>query len=131
MRELVISKFYRTPEFMALNVEWNKKLKESGFKDAENQHPVDPWLNEWESVYFQIRNTPEDFGAKRRYFELAGQFGFVAENFKKKKHQRVWQLHAEGYSVRVTAKMLKMDRNTVWLIICRYREIMLKENDRE
>lgn len=130
MREFVIAKFYRTPEFLALNAEWSKKLKENGFGDAENNHPTNPYLNEWESVYFQIRYHPQDFEAKRRYFELASQF-LHTYRFKKSIERKIWSLHAEGVSVRVSAVRLGIDRNKVHNTILALRKIMLRRNNKD
>lgn len=52
---LMMSNSFNTKAFKKLKAEWYKKLKESGFDDAESkdrQNTNEQWLNQWHSKYF-------------------------------------------------------------------------------
>lgn len=92
-----------------LKAHWYQKLKEEGFKDAETpngylkDHPVERLKRDY---------TPEKFNEKQNYFRLAAQF-YHDHTFDSFHEQKVWQLHAEGLSLREMATQLRTKENHI------------------
>lgn len=96
----------KSKAFRDLKSEWDKKLKDSGFKDIE--HP-DGRLELWTTEFF--RNRLNKFGAafqesKQEYYRLAGQF-LYDHPFADDLERSIWELHSEGLSIRDITKALK------------------------
>ena len=92
-------------KFKALQSQWYKKLKKSGFEDIENSKGD---LKKYESATWN-RNTKhtteervESRKAKADYYRIAGQFlhDYLFETALDKK---IWTLHSIGKSYRVIA----------------------------
>lgn len=87
---------FRTKEFLKLQKEWYKKLKQSGFEDleffGENGEPTHNMLNQ---SLANIRKTysPQSF----YYFNRAGWFLHHGWFLDKLEHD-IWELHCEGLS---------------------------------
>lgn len=94
---------FETREFRRLFEEWNKRLKEDGFEDAEDFTLKDPELKVWHSFRFKQRHDERE-----TYFELAQ--GLLTGEFKFKTDvtRRVWELHSQGKSVREIEGILEM-----------------------
>lgn len=93
----------KSKEFKQLQAKWYSKLEKSGFKDIEHSEDL---LKNYDAHHI-VRNynrfaTGE---SKIEYYTLAGHFlyDFV---FKSKKDELIWKAHAEGSTIRATAKML-------------------------
>lgn len=105
-------------DFAKLQAEWDKKLADSGFVDVEDRRASGDLLKAWHGKYFQVRYTPDQFVAKREYYELAtsflnefffseetlGYFGIIDQD------KRVWSLHADGKSIREIAALLRTSK---------------------
>lgn len=112
---------FRTPEFKKTQAEYYKKLKDSGFDDAEKD---ENYLKEWHSHYFQSRNNKDTFESKQEYFSQAEQFLNIFKTLK-----IIWAMHTEGQSYReITASMerkgIKCNKDKVNLIINNLKGIM-------
>lgn len=106
-------------ELQALQKEWYQKLKESGFKDAEQESAqnAEPYLKEWHSCYFSERHHPTVFQIKHEYFYRAEQF-LNDHNFSSETEREIWRLHSEGVSYREIAKRLG-NKKRAHLLHCR------------
>lgn len=100
-----MSKF-QTKEFKALEAKWYKKLKSKGFEDIEqDEDNLKVWIND----YFPQRYDLSRFDAKQEYYRLAGQFTFE-HPFESPLDRRMWELHAEGVSLRSIVTELNKNR---------------------
>lgn len=81
---------------------WDKRLRDSGFQDAEKNGE----LIQWDSHYFHARYTPDEFQAKQEYYQWAEALTHT-HPFKSETDRHIWKLHAEGMSVREIARKLK------------------------
>ncbi len=121
-------KQFNSKEFNELKNDWNKKLKETGFEDAEctlkNGHTL---LKQWHSSYFKSPShgfkDPELYALKADYFYYATQF-LHTESFAYHWEREIWALHTEGWGVREIAKKLQekgitgsFSRNSIWKIL--------------
>ena len=111
-------------EFKALQDEWYKKAKDSGFQEIEygdgsirNCRPrtitnLDPVLRQ----------------AKEEYYIMA--YHFLHEHkFKSNLEQVIWEYHTEGISIRNIVKTLAkvdihMKRDKVWRIVSKLEKLM-------
>lgn len=109
-----------------LRDKWDKKLKDSGFKDIENSHP-DRQLKHYDSIEFQRYYTPDAFEAKRRYFELAGHL-LHEHKFRSQKHKDIWELHCQGKQFPEIARKFRTTTMRIYRIIKQYDKfIKVKE----
>lgn len=97
-------KYWTTQAFKQLNAKWQKKLKKSGFEDAESdeEHLID-----WSRTVFSKR--PEYDQSKEEYYRLAGQF-LHEHMFQTETERKIWALHQDGVSIRNIVIMLKKKR---------------------
>lgn len=137
-----MSKFNETDEFKRLNKEWSKKLKKSGFKDAEDSFGN---LNKWSGQALLERTERDGVSVTARveYFRLATHF-LLEHKFESRLDKRAWELHADGVSIRDIVKRLKryypgLYRDKVHILITKLKTIMVdkykasieqEENDR-
>lgn len=98
------------PEFDKLQAEWDKKLAESGFEDAEQR---DGNLKLWSSMLFKVHHNPTLYQAKEEYYRLAGQF-LHDHKFVDDTERAIWELHAEGTSMRDIVMTLKPKGHKVY-----------------
>lgn len=117
-------------DFKDLQAKWYKKLKNSGFEDAEQDETQ---LKSWSNNYFTLRHDIKSFKHKERYYQLAGQFLF-SHTFPRIADKLVWQLHSEGHTVRKIAKLLKKQGISfhparIQQLIKKYAELMIQETD--
>jgi hypothetical protein len=120
--------------------EWNKKLADSGFKDAETTDKAGRrQLKQWDSCYFQQRHDFERFQSKASYYLAAYHF-LHSHRFLSQTDRHIWQLHAEGYGLRVIATSLvclgiKTNKDQVATVINRLKRALeatwKKENSLE
>ncbi len=102
-------KFFQTQDFKALDTEWRKKLKDSGFEDIERP---DGNLKDGASSS-NFKKRPEYDQSKAEYYRLAGQFLHEWPSpFRTSKSgtgewkKRIWELHANGKSIREIIKIV-------------------------
>lgn len=99
-------KFYQSSSFKALEAEWKAKLASSGFEDIESDEST---LKQYASSDFAKR--PEYDQSKEEYYRLAGHF-LHEYHFRDSRgstwqwKKQVWELHAEGKSIREIIKLL-------------------------
>lgn len=102
-----MSQQFKTKEFLELQAKWYEKLKKDKFNDIERNETT---LHLSHAGYFSdLRknpNHPDVIEAKQNYYRLAGQFTHE-HKFKSRRQKRIWQLHADGKSVRQIAEILK------------------------
>lgn len=110
----------KTPEFEKLQKEWYRKLKESGFEDTESPSGLSKrWypsaLDPTRNVAGQSGHTR--FDAITQYYRLAGQFSHDF-TFKNEFQRGVWELHADGHSVRdiISAMKERGFKSYHWLV---------------
>lgn len=103
-----MSSEFRSKDFKKLKAQWDKKLAASGFEDAEYANGV---LKLFHVEYFSDprRHSDELIKGKQNYFRLAGQFLYSHE-FETTTDKLIWQLHADGQSVREIAAYMKKKR---------------------
>lgn len=112
-------KFYESKVFKALQDEWSKKLKESGFEDIENskeglkQH-------ERRTISFQNRDIIENF------FTDLGHY--ISTHKLPIKDRSILELYIKG--TRITGKngiidQLGWSRRTIHYTIAKYKKIVL------
>lgn len=88
----------------SLVIEWDQKLRESGFIDIEDRDSPREMLKSWHSTLFIHRFDQERFSARQQYFELVTQFLHSYE-FDSELEREIWFLHSEGKSLREIAKI--------------------------
>lgn len=123
----------RSRELEELTAIWDKKLADSGFVDIEDRRADGNPLKSWHSRYFQCRYTPDEFSAKREYYELAQTF--LHEHFFSEetldyfgiidRDKEVWTLHAEGRSIREIATILRTKKCRVEKTLSHLTERMM------
>jgi hypothetical protein len=114
-------------QLKALQVDWYKKLKESGFKDIESKDLK--YLKQWDSHYFKIRNTAESFQIKSEYFYMASQF-LNSHIFTNEIEKNIWALHCEGLGFRQISNKIKLldktfNKDKINQIVKRLKHLML------
>jgi hypothetical protein len=117
---------------------WNKKLKDSGFKDIESPsfqfhgHMFTPIIKnvltparDGKKQYSRL--TPASKTAREQYYRLAGHFLYEYEGFTPTT-KKIWELHAQGETVRDIADKLSPKgpkRSSVFYIIKKLSKIMI------
>lgn len=117
-------KFWQTNEFKTLQDEWNEKLNESGFKDAETLLGDGDWALKQKATnaYRATHQTIRD--GKQRYFELLGS-AFNDEQFCDWVERLIMEHRADGWTIREISDKLKMlnercHRETIRNVIRKY-----------
>jgi hypothetical protein len=107
------TKYWQTKNFQKLQELWRKKLESAGFQDIEQPENFksgvkDGNLKQWTtSRHLQGKGlTPEYIAEKTEYYRLAGQF-FWEHKFKNHVEATVWELHANGTSIRNIVKEMR------------------------
>lgn len=105
-------------EFKKLQKEWDAKLKNSGFDDAEQR---DGRLKVWHNHYFTNRHSPDQFITQEIYYRIATDL-LTEYKFANDKEKLIWRLHAEGLPYReIYKKMTRYyghpARHTVYKVI--------------
>lgn len=125
-------------EFKEVQRFWYQKLKDEGFKDAEN--PETGMLHHWSTNIFlsytedavsRLVSLPH----KQRYYELASQFIYTSEFktivAKNPHYEMIWKMHAEGTSYRVIGTSVNLHLVTVHQIVKRMAKVMLERKESE
>ncbi len=117
--------------------EWYKKLKKSGFDDIEQDEDR---LKKWASSSFKGKingarhNEKQAFtDAKEEYYRRAGHFLYDHE-FASAFQRRIWELHAEGKSLREISKAvrkmntkMKVNKDNIQPIVKALAKVMIKK----
>ena len=93
-------------ELKKLQVEWQKKLKKSGFVDAENTYGE---LKSYHSFHFNHPTTNWDLPNRAEYYHRCEHF-LNTHKFDTEDERRIWTLHSNGDSTREISRKLKMSR---------------------
>lgn len=108
---------------------WDKKLKQSGFEDIEDDQGR---LKEWSSRAWrnnEHENLQDTAAAKLEYYNMCTTF-LNEHPFESRLEQVIWEYYTEGISYRNIAKLLKKakikktNRTTVMYIIRRLEATM-------
>lgn len=141
-----MNKFWRTPEYLALQRKWYKRLERSGFDDLEYQdyrtgEPLPDVLR---------RNSTADLARlfrsdKERYYQLACQFLWEMRRWDGKPRVRpggrsratvpgtlrLWGLHCAGLGNKEIARRTGLSADTVAARLRRIRAMMFEWLRRE
>lgn len=113
---------YKSDSFKRLRAQWYKKLQKSGFNDIENKSDL---ISVWHSSHFQKTYSRDEFQSKEEYFRRA--LHFLNEHaFQTVTEFQIWEMHADGASLRVIAKELKTKVCRVHKVVKNLSAIMLK-----
>jgi hypothetical protein len=128
---------FSSKEFKALQKEWDKKLADSGFQDAEHPGGDDKWLKVSSANIISHKrakgDTAEDRAAyllhKQEYYRIAGHF-LYDYNFTSEIDKLVWELHSDGKTERAIVKVLrdnklKVGKFLVWQVLKRLKAEMI------
>jgi hypothetical protein len=110
-----------TPALNQLIKEWDKKLKDSGFKDIENRATED--LKSWAGTTFLEINKDGEMKiephanhgytslvwkeSQEQYYRIAGQLLHEVQ-FKSERYRIIWQLHSEGFTYQEISNELNL-----------------------
>jgi hypothetical protein len=118
-----MSKFFQSKEFKKLNHQWNKKLKQKGFHDIED-----------EKQRFVDHGTLEDLKQRKNFkpgiFELNLEYYLWANSqlhtnkFKDEKHKVIWENHANGLSCAEISELINLDRTWISRLIKQIRKYL-------
>ena len=100
----------------------NKLLADSGFEDIECANDN---LKTYHSAKFQ-KVTPDLYNARRKYYEVAYH---IALNYKfgTKVEAEIWNLHAEGWSLRMIGRKVNLSKDKVHKVVKSIRELLYAE----
>lgn len=118
-------KFYETTEFKDLNKKWHDKLEDRGFYDFEEFDSPMQLMKTHENERFRIKFTGDEFIARQRYYELAGQL-LHDYHFRTQRDEKIWRLHCEGNSEKLIAETVKQPLNKVKTFIRELRKRIVK-----
>lgn len=116
----------KSKEFKALLSTWDKKLKESGFKDIEYREK--DTLIRYHSIQFLEKGVsaldPISLKAKESYYRSA-EFFLNSHKFDNPLERKIWALHSEGKSMRYIAKLIKTSKDkTLMSVTMRVQRIV-------
>lgn len=117
-------------DFNKLQAKWYKKLKDSGFEDAEQDEDN---LKVWSLKRFTVENNLTLCAAKEEYYRLAGHF-LHEHLFESELAKQCWELHGNGDSnVKITAilraKGVKISKKRVQVLVKGLvKQMLLKYN---
>ncbi len=104
---------FKTKSFLKLKKTWYKKLEKAGFEDAESVSGQDELLKTWHNHRFK---AVRDLEARTTYYSNASWF-LEHHCFDTSLEKRIWKCHAEGITLRETARLLKMGPGKVFLML--------------
>lgn len=90
-------------QFLDLRDKWYTKLANQGFEDIEDVHSPNEMLLAWHASDLPRRMTDNRHVATVAYYEAARDM-LNWYTFKNRQERRIWELHAEGISIREIVK---------------------------
>lgn len=96
-----------------LAAKWEKILAKEGMPDLEDSKGR---LKSWHSFKFQMQFTPEQFAEHQTYYSQCEDLLHYF-TFKRKIDKKIWELHAQGLSVRQISVQLK--QKLQWSMVAR------------
>ena len=115
---------HSTKDFLKLQAEWDRKLAESGFIDAEQR---DGKLKTWHKNDM-LERDPVDIQSRTLYYQAAGRF-LHDYTFPTDLERQIWAAHIEGLTVRAIVEVLvpkRLKRARVDQIIQKLVKIMVE-----
>jgi hypothetical protein len=119
-------KFWETPKFRTLNKKWHDKLESLGFYDMEEFDSPMELMKTHENERFRIKFTGDEFIARQRYYELAGQL-LHSYKFESESDRQIWKLHSEGVSERAIAREYGFKHQKVKNLVSSLKKRIVKE----
>lgn len=116
---------FNNKDFKNLQAKWYKK---AGYKPEFNELGHSDQNVDGRHYYNQYGH--QEFAAKQRYYELAGQF-LHSYAFKDRLEKKIWAMHSEGITIRQIAKTLKTYKSPVHRTIKHLKEEMIKQYTQE
>lgn len=115
---------FKSKEFKDQLKVWNKKLKKSGFEDAENFDLDEPQLRQWSNVFRFRAECKERKGNDLGVFEFFQLARDVLETykFKNQRERKIWALYSEGAYEKEISRMLKITRYRVTTTIRKIKQ---------
>ncbi len=108
-----------TPEFKSLQKKWYNKLAKDGFVDAEEYDSPREMLKRWHGKDFEAKDFVTIQASQAYYSEATEMLNWF--EFDCKEDKQLWELHANGSSVREIAKKLKKPKSTIHDAVLRLR----------
>lgn len=98
--------WYNQPQIKILQSQWYKILKSKGFEDIEQTTHPDKPLKAWHSMYFKSRHSADKIDEQLEYFTQCDRYLHLYQ-FESEHQRLLWELHAQGLSLRAIAKQLE------------------------
>ncbi len=111
------------PKLKELQDLWYKKLKDDGFKDIETSEYFLKWPVEGQIQQNLHENRSRYNEAKQDYYRLVGYF-LHDYDFKVDKEKLIWEMHAEGLSLRKISMELK--KKNIFIAYTQIKEMIHK-----
>lgn len=122
-----MTKYWKTPRFKSLSVEWEARLKASGFKDAEKTWNGERVLKQTADHAYWRQGTVELVReAKLNYFLALSQHILLERKWTDKADRFIMERTAEGWTIQEISsamqalKLRKSNRDTIRYIRRRY-----------
>lgn len=124
-----MAKFWKSPEFEAQKKEWEEKLQESGFEDAETEISGERKLKTYTAGSWCKITTHVQGEAKLKYFMLIAQFVMEERDFDDENDKFIMEKTSDGWSITEISRELrkfpgrlrgKHNRNTIRHVRRRY-----------
>jgi site-specific recombinase XerC len=114
-----MAEFWRTKAFKVLSVQWNRKLDDSGFKDAETDLKGERGLKQRATNSYRQATQLE----RETRLEYYCFLGHLAQNtvFKNALERLIMVMHSEGATCREIADEIGRHRHYVEFIIKRWQ----------
>lgn len=117
----------KSKEYQKLQKFWYAKLEKQGFYDIEHADEFRT-MKSWAARPGNVMKQPARVASEQEYYRVAGHFLNEYE-FNTKVDRMVWELHAEGKSIREIAVILKkqgirLKKSAVGLITARIAKEM-------
>lgn len=103
---------FKKREFRKLQKYYYDKLREGGFEDIEETDSPKEMLKTWHSSYFQYRHGSSEFREITQYFTAARSV-LNDYTFSTDTEKAIWELHAEGFSLRKISEALGINKDVV------------------
>lgn len=103
---IVANNPFNTKRFLTLFKKWNKILKRGGLEEIENFDLPNPVLKKSHNLRWKKEELIEHIVSTQNYYEKASEV-LHTYPFKNENHQKIWELHCEGLSVRQIVLKIK------------------------
>ncbi len=121
-----MAKWYRSSDFKRIQKEWEKKLEQAGFKDAEKEIAGEKVLKQSADYAFRRKEHTQEYrDAKLEYFSLLSK-NLHGATFEDDSDRFIMEKTADGWSIQEISRELKhrkwpkFNRDTIRYIRRRY-----------